>query len=188
MIVRSRPRPLVLACLTLSALAIATSLVPAVGASDQGTPAPQTPCQGPEFRQFDFWAGSWDVYGARQLDRLAGRNTIQQASDGCALLESWSGARGMNGKSLNYYDPATGSWHQLWVGGDGVILHLEGGLEDGSMVLHGDDRQTPQGTIRDRITWTPNDDGTVRQHWEVSSDGGATWQTVFDGTYRRSAE
>ena len=22
-------------------------------------------------------------------------------------------------------------------------------------------------------------------HWEVSTDGGTTWRTVFDGTYRR---
>ena len=27
-------------------------------------------------------------------------------------------------------------------------------------------------------------DGTVRQHWETSGDGGATWATAFDGLYR----
>ena len=35
----------------------------------------------------------------------------------------------------------------------------------------------------DRITWHNNDDGTVRQVWDQSKDGGATWQTVFDGLY-----
>lgn len=33
----------------------------------------------------------------------------------------------------------------------------------------------------ERITWTPNADGTVRQHWEQSTDGGKTWTTAFDG-------
>ena len=42
------------------------------------------------------------------------------------------------------------------------------------------------GMARHRITWTPNDDGTVRQVWNVSTDGGATWKVVFDGTYTRS--
>jgi hypothetical protein len=28
-------------------------------------------------------------------------------------------------------------------------------------------------------------DGRVRQHWETSKDGGATWTTAFDGYYRR---
>ena len=37
----------------------------------------------------------------------------------------------------------------------------------------------------ERITWTPNADGTVRQHWEQSTDGGKTWTTAFDGLYRR---
>ena len=35
-------------------------------------------------------------------------------------------------------------------------------------------------------TWTPNPDGTVRQHWEISSDAGKSWTTAFDGLYRRA--
>ncbi len=34
-----------------------------------------------------------------------------------------------------------------------------------------------------RMTWTPLDNGYVRQHWEVTSDGGTTWSTAFDGEY-----
>ena len=30
----------------------------------------------------------------------------------------------------------------------------------------------------ERITWTPNADGTVRQHWQQSTDGGATWSVI----------
>jgi hypothetical protein len=41
------------------------------------------------------------------------------------------------------------------------------------------------GTAHNRITWTPRSPTEVRQHWEVSTDGGTTWRTVFDGTYRR---
>ncbi len=49
------------------------------------------------------------------------------------------------------------------------------------MVLSGS-RVTPQGeTVVDRITWTPHDDSTVRQHWEMSSDEEQTWSTLFDG-------
>jgi hypothetical protein len=38
----------------------------------------------------------------------------------------------------------------------------------------------------DRVTWTPNADGSVRQLWEKSADGGATWTTAFDGLYTRA--
>ncbi|MCZ6779898.1 MAG: hypothetical protein O7F16_13170 [Acidobacteria bacterium] len=34
-----------------------------------------------------------------------------------------------------------------------------------------------------RITWADNSDGSVRQHWEISKDGGKSWETAFDGRY-----
>ena len=43
----------------------------------------------------------------------------------------------------------------------------------------------PRGTVLDRTTLTPRDDGTVRQLIEISSDGGDTWRVSFDGLYRR---
>ena len=41
------------------------------------------------------------------------------------------------------------------------------------------------GTTLHEISWTPNDDGTVLQHWRSSQDGGATWQDLFRGIYKR---
>jgi hypothetical protein len=34
-----------------------------------------------------------------------------------------------------------------------------------------------------RATFTPGEEGTVRQFIEASSDGGETWNVYFDGTY-----
>jgi hypothetical protein len=42
------------------------------------------------------------------------------------------------------------------------------------------------GGVRQRVTWTPRADGSVRQHWESSRDG-ASWHTDFDGIYRHPA-
>jgi hypothetical protein len=42
--------------------------------------------------------------------------------------------------------------------------------------------------LLDRIGWTPHDDGSVRQWWERSEDGGKTWATVFDGRYVRTKD
>jgi hypothetical protein len=54
------------------------------------------------------------------------------------------------------------------------------------MVLEGEAPGEAEGSAaeRQRITWTPGD-AEVRQHWEVSSDGGTTWRTAFDGRYVR---
>ena len=60
-------------------------------------------------------------------------------------------------------------------------------LRNGSMVLS--DATLPgkkDAKQVNEITWTPNADGSVRQHWRVSPDGGATWTTSFDGKYVRA--
>lgn len=140
---------------------------------------PDGGCTAEEHRQFDFWRGSWRVH---REGEVVGRNEIRTVADGCGLEESWRSAEGGTGTSLNYYDPSDGSWHQLWLGSGGLILHLTGGLEGGDMVMTGE--RTVEGeTIRDRITWSPLPDGGVRQLWEISRDGGRSWSRAFDGRY-----
>ncbi|MES1168099.1 MAG: hypothetical protein ABUL61_02905, partial [Oleiharenicola lentus] len=101
------------------------------------------------------------------------------------LLENWTDADGTSGKSINTWFPAKKQWQQFWVGSGGA-LELSGGLSaKGEMVLAGATPVATGGKRLERIIWTPNPDGTVRQHWEQSTDGGATWTTAFDGLYRR---
>lgn len=146
----------------------------------------ERPCAAPEYRQFDFWVGAWDVYNPQGQTVGANRITVEQG--GCVLHEHWTGAKGGTGESFNIYDRARGAWHQTWVSAQGVLLLLEGGLnEAGEMVLSGSSLSRT-GTVLNRITWTPHADGSVRQHWEVSGDGGEQWRTVFDGLYRRQQQ
>ena len=75
-------------------------------------------------------------------------------------------------------------WHQTWVDSNGLLLTLEGGWDGKAMVMEGDSVQ-PGGTrSRQRITWTPNADGSVRQLWEAANAKGE-WTTVFDGRYAK---
>jgi len=147
-------------------------------------PAPVSACAAAEYRQFDFWLGRWNVVSG---DRTAGSNDIRSIHGGCALLESWRGAGedGITGTSLNAWDRATGRWHQTWIDSGGTLLELEGGLVDGVMILGGE-QPAPGGgqSVRHRISWTPNPDGSVRQLWEASRDDGASWSVLFDGLYQ----
>jgi hypothetical protein len=133
-------------------------------------------------RDFDFWVGEWDVFGP--AGRQVGANSITPLFDGAALAEHWRGAGDVEGRSLNTYVASAGRWHQTWVDSTGDLLLLDGGLVGGSMVLEGTLPGADGSAEHQRITWTPEPDG-VRQHWEASSDGGASWQTAFDGHYRR---
>jgi len=142
------------------------------------------PCRhDPRFKEFDFWIGEWDVVDPQ--GNAVGRNSIRRQIDGCMLLESWTGNGGSVGQSINYVDPGSGQWVQIWVDGRGGLISVSGGLEDGSMCLTGE-HVRPRGTGQPfRGTWTPLPDGRVRQHLEQSGDGGETWYTWFDGYYVR---
>lgn len=143
------------------------------------------PCQSAEYRQFDFWIGRWEVFGPD--GKKAGDNRIEAIDGGCALLERWSGRGGFSGTSLNSWDAATKQWRQHWVDNQGGLLRLAGGLQGRRMVLSGSAPHDgkPGVTLRERIGWTPQPDGSVRQHWERSADDGRSWRTVFDGRYVR---
>ena len=153
-------------------------------AQAQTTPTPPPdPCAAPQTREFDFWIGDWDVFLPN--GKQAGMNRIERIY-GCVLHESWKAAK-MGGQSFNRYDGVRGVWHQTWVDSMGTLLLLEGGMKDGAMVM-------TDGTVPGRkadaplneIRWTRNDDGTLRQLWRVTTDGGKTWSTAFDGKYVRS--
>ena len=162
------------------ALALAAGVVPTLAQA----PPPKTDCSAPEYRQFDFWLGEWTVANG---GKTAGTNRIEAAMNGCALLEHWTPVKGDRGISLNFYDRVTKTWSQAWTDEGGNTLLVSGRFADGRMVLASTPRKTDSGVDVQRITWWKNADGTVRQVWESSTDGGTTWTVAFDGTYTRKS-
>lgn len=160
---------------------------------EQAAP-PQAPprCDTEDHAAFDFWVGEWEVYRWRDEwdpaawreqnpDKQPATNRIRKIHDGCALHEEYSAPRGYEGSSVNFYDRADGRWHQTWIDSTGTPLYLAGGMEGDTMVLADD---PPEGRPHSRISWQPQEDGSVRQTWEQSTDG-ETWKVVFDGRYVR---
>ena len=164
--------------------AAATAGTPATSATP-AQPARASPCAAQDFRQFDFWAGEWQVDDA--TGKPAGHNSITIEQGGCVLVERWASAAGGTGLSINYYDPRAKRWTQHWVG-LGLLLTMHGALRDGAMVLEGPLQYLATGRVtRLRGRWSSLPDGRVRQHFEESADDGRTWTDWFDGYYRRSA-
>ena len=156
-------------------------------------PPPVSPptCSGPAYAEFDFWVGDWDVHpNAKDPVKapLVAHSKIERLYAGCAIRENWMPLKGPGGGSLNARDPETGRWHQTWIGAQPGRTEFDGGMAGKTMVLTGwwvgVNGPGKDGLVR--MSYTPIDHDTVRQHGEVSTDHGLTWSDNFDFIYRRS--
>lgn len=140
------------------------------------------PCKAsPEFRQFDFWIGEWDVKNPQGV--VVGSSSIQLILGSCVIFESWS-TPVMNGKSFNIYDSTDRKWHQSWADDKSTFKHYVGEIKDGKMVYLNEATANGKKTLA-RMTFSKLANGDVRQHGENSTDDGKTWTTTFDLTYMR---
>jgi hypothetical protein len=168
-------------------ITLAASLLVAQAAAAQVAP-PAVPCSSEEHAALDFWVGEWDVY-RNGAETPVAHSRIEKLYAGCAIRENWMPLNGRPGGSLSGYDPATGRWHQTWIGSSAGVVHFEGGPSAGKLVLtgwwagsgpKGEDGLT-------RMTYSRAEDATVRQYGEFSADHGLTWVPSFDFIYRPRA-
>jgi len=153
--------------------------------------AKKTPCTtDPVYRQFDFWIGEWDVYAKN--GKKAGDSKIDLILDSCIILENWKSANFSQGvyyagKSFNTYNSTSKQWQQTWVDNvGGSTEFLEGHFENNRMIFQTKPFQFSKDTVAvRRLTFYNLDVNKVRQHGEISKDGGRTWSTEYDLEYRR---
>lgn len=155
-------------------------------AAAQTAPAQQRPCSTyPEYRQFDFWIGEWEVFGKN--GNKAGQSKISLILDSCIILEEWTGGGGFTGKSFNTWNAATHQWQQTWVDNvGGTTEYLRGQAEPGKITFFADKVMGNDGkNFLRKLSFYKLSDDKVRQHGERSNDGGQTWTTEYDLEYRR---
>lgn len=153
----------------------------AAGAASSG-PAPNPCASDAQRHRFDFWIGEWSVTAHGGVP--VGNSVIESVSGGCAILENWTGLRGGHGKSLNTYNPYRHQWQQFWVGQDGGVGEYRSSEFDGTSLAFFIKDSSDSLAVQ-RLTFTPIDSVTVRQHSETSKDGGKNWTTQYDFYYHR---
>ena len=136
-------------------------------------------------REFDFWIGDWDVYptGGNQV---VGSSKVEMEAGGCFILENWTAIGYPNtGKSMNFVDPATNKWKQVWVGSGGAVTEYINGVYKDSVMQFESSSTTPKGTMKIRFRFFNQGPNQVRQFQEYSMDDGKTWNVSYDLTYER---
>ncbi len=144
----------------------------------------QKPCTAPEGSQFDFWAGSWELYSA---DTITGSNTIYKVMDGCAVQENFeSKNKGYSGKSWSMYNPQMKLWQQTWIDNQGAFIYLTGKFENGVMTLKTESRKLPNGKEQVfRMVFHNITKDSFDWEWESTVDNGATWTSGWHIHYKR---
>lgn len=146
------------------------------------------PCMGnAQARQFDFWIGEWNAYVSGTTN-LAGHSKIERASGGCMILENWTSAgSSFSGKSMNFVDPVTNKWKQIWVGSNGINASefTNGEYRDGAMRFECDSTNAQGMKTLIHFYFFNQTPDQMRQFHETSTDGGKTWVTTYDFTYKR---
>lgn len=146
--------------------------------------AARFPCAVDErHRSFDFWIGEWTV---TQNGQFAGNSSIQPILGHCTIFEQWESANGTFGKSFNYYDPGHDHWRQIWIDDSGSFIEFTGEARDGGIFYTAETITPADGSVtHHKFEFTVIGEDGVRQYWETSTDGGETWQSIWDGHYKR---
>jgi hypothetical protein len=161
----------------LCVLVLSTAL--ACPASACAAPNPLKPCSSAEYHQFDFFVGDWDTYDVGVPGKVVARNRVDLILDGCVVHEDYQQNDEHHGESYSLYDVAHGSWHQSWVTNRGELLLLDGGLQNDLMILTGSEKTKDGKSSLLRGVWI-RQTGGVRETATRSTDGGKSWQPVFD--------
>ena len=133
-------------------------------------------------RQFDFWIGDWDVL---VNGRKVGENLVEREVNGCILVENWKNTGGGTGKSINVYNAVAKKWKQFYVGSQGAVLEFEGEYKDKVLHMKGETVDLKGAKTMHILEFHNLEDKTVRQLWKQSTDGGETWNAVWDSIYKR---
>ena len=135
--------------------------------------------------EFDFWIGNWEV--TNPDGTRAGTNVIDKIQDNCILRENWTSAKGnFTGTSSNFFNAKTNQWEHIWIDNQGGSLHLKGNRKGNQMILQTDIEKNKEGILFfNRVTWTLNEDGSVRQYWETIVNT-IEITVAFDGLYKKS--
>ena len=89
-------------------------------------------------------------------------------------------------RTTNFYNNNTKQWEQIWIDNQGGSLHLKGHRKENKMILKTSVANNKDGLpFYHQITWSLNDDGSVRQYWETITNNKDV-SVAFDGLYKKT--
>lgn len=155
-------------------------------------------CAAPGFREFDFWIGEWDIrqrilQADGTWEEFDATTRVEPVLGGCALFERWQGTvqffwegmtepASLEGMSYRSYDPEAGEWAIWWMDERNPRIGdpNRGSFEDGIGTFYRDGRTGQGNPMTARIRFFDIEEGYFRWDLAISTDGRATWSTMWE--------
>lgn len=173
----------------LTCVIVPASLENSHAQSNSQPAAANIECSAPTspYRDLDFLIGEWEFFtpdGKKIADQV-----YSSRERGCLILEDWTTISGETGTGMNFVDPFTGKWRQVWMS---PRFHLDygGGMtESGTLILEG--RMYPNdgsGAAEIRGIYTRQSDGSITKEFLRRSEPDEEWHRFFIGVARRTSD
>ena len=163
----------------IAAVALGAAVCATAEAQQQQTQQP--PCSTPEFRQMDFWVGTWDAhYAADTSQPPGGTNVITREYGNCVIQEAFNGgpqAQGLIGHSVSTYHAPTRQWRQTWVDNQGGYFALTGGPVGDDFILT--NTRITENMPHQRMVFEDITPDSFTWRWQRSTDAGQTWTDAW---------
>ena len=136
------------------------------------------------YRDLDFLIGDWEFYTLN--GKKIANQTYHKKEKGCLILEEWQTLSGQTGTGMNFFDPGTKKWRQVWMS-PSFHIDYSGNLNaSGDLVLEGriypNDGQ-PSAAVKG--IYSRNEDGSVTKDFLKFDEKTKTWQRFFIGVAKR---
>lgn len=136
------------------------------------------------YRDLDFLVGNWEFF--TQDGKKIADQSYSSRGQGCLILEDWRELSGATGTGMNFVDPATGKWRQVWMSASFHIDYSGGLSGNGDFVLEGRIYPNSGDPSSDfRGIYSRQTDGAVTKEFLIYDEKSKTWRRFFIGVARR---
>lgn len=167
-------------------LVAATLLATPLAAQPAAVPKSETCRSDTRYRQQDFTLGKWDVFSGTTKTAEV---TMTLILNDCVIEERWTNHRGRddNGIGLFNFSPLLGTWGYHWATDVGTTTSFRGTLIKPGEMRYVTEKPLGNGKVRLRHwTLSANPDGSIRELSVGTEDGGQSWTTEYDLTWKRA--
>lgn len=139
------------------------------------------------YRDLDFLVGNWEFF---TLDgKKIANQTYSKKEKGCLILEDWQTVWGETGTGMNFVDPATKKWRQVWMSPRYHIDYSGGMTDSGDFVLEGMIYpNNGQDSSAVRGIYSQKSDGSVTKEFLKYDKTSKEWKQFFIGVARKAVK